>query len=249
MLLISVLVISGCMDSTQSQMDEEKESNFQMGQSRVKAMDYPGAIESFERALEVNPKSGSAHFELACLFENRQLDPAAAIYHYQTYLKLRPNAENTEIVNQHVLALKQEMVKTVSLGPITERQQKDFERLVEENKRLNDEIEKWRAYAARLQALTNPATGPAVAAPRATTRPALENAAGGGNSSAPMAVAREPEPAATTRKTHVVKAGETPSVIARNYGIRVETLMAANPRLDARRMRVGQTLVIPSKGL
>ena len=34
-------------------------------------------------------------------------------------------------------------------------------------------------------------------------------------------------------------------MIARKYGVKVEALMAANPGLDPRRLRVGQTLTIP----
>jgi tetratricopeptide (TPR) repeat protein len=138
LLLLAGFVLSGCLRSAQSRQDEEKESHFLLGRSRVSAMDYQGAIESFGKALEVNPKSAAAHFELACLFENRETDPAAGIYHYQQYLKLRPKAENGEFVNQHILALKQELVKTVSLGPVTERQQHEFERGSREMARLRD---------------------------------------------------------------------------------------------------------------
>lgn len=35
-------------------------------------------------------------------------------------------------------------------------------------------------------------------------------------------------------------------MIARKYGVKVEALMAANPGLDPRRLRVGQTLAIPA---
>ena len=70
------------------------------------------------------------------------MDPAAAIYHYQQYLRLRPKAENADMVNQHILALKQELARMVSLGPVAERQQREFERLYEENRRLNEEVEK-----------------------------------------------------------------------------------------------------------
>jgi LysM repeat protein len=34
-------------------------------------------------------------------------------------------------------------------------------------------------------------------------------------------------------------------MIARQYGVRVEALMAANPKLEPRRMRIGQALIIP----
>jgi LysM repeat protein len=43
-----------------------------------------------------------------------------------------------------------------------------------------------------------------------------------------------------------VQSGETPSSIARKYGIKLETLMAANPGLNPTRLRIGQTLNIPS---
>jgi tetratricopeptide (TPR) repeat protein len=209
-------------------------------------MDYQGAIESFEKALEVNPRSAAAHFELACLFENREADPAAAIYHYQQYLKLRPKAENAEFVNQHILALKQELAKTVSLGPVTERQQREFERLAEENRRLNEEVEKWRACVARLQALTNqpgaapPATRagkPAGPGQSPSGSPLLANSPGSG---------QPPATPADTPRTHTVKAGETPTMIARKYGVKVEALMAANPKLEPRHMKVGQSLNIPA---
>jgi LysM repeat protein len=249
--LVACLALSGCLRSPPSQMDEEKESHFLLGRSRVSAMDYPGAIESFEKALEVNPRSGAAHFELACLLEKREADPAAAIYHFQQYLKLRPKAENADTVNQHIQALKQELVKTVSLGPVTERQTRAFERLEEENRRLNEELDKWRAYAARLQALTNQVAAPAAAvrspkpassAQPASATPTLQASVSGSTGSTlatPVVLLR----------THTVKAGETAMTIARKYGVKVEALLAANPRLDTRRLHVGQTLNIPAARL
>ena len=247
--LSACLMLGGCLRSVPSPADEEKESHFLLGRSRVSAMDYPGAIESFSKALEVNPRSGAAHFELACLLEAREADPAAAIYHYQEYLKLRPKAENADTVNQHIYALKQELAKTVSLGPVTERQQRDFERLAEENRRLTEELDKWRAYAMRLQALTNPPASPPVAW---TARSVVSNpppvrastglqafASGGSAPGGPM----------TMQLTHTVKAGETAAGIARKYGVRTEALHAANPKIDLRRLRVGQTLNIPAASL
>jgi murein DD-endopeptidase MepM/ murein hydrolase activator NlpD len=45
--------------------------------------------------------------------------------------------------------------------------------------------------------------------------------------------------------THTVAAGETVYRIAKNYGVTVGRLMAANSISDPRDLRVGQTLVIP----
>jgi LysM repeat protein len=43
-----------------------------------------------------------------------------------------------------------------------------------------------------------------------------------------------------------VVSGETPSHIAARYGIKLSALRAANPGMDDRRLRPGQTLVIPT---
>src|SRR5271169_5437105 len=83
----AAFILSGCVDSARSQLDDEKEPHFLAGKSRISSMDYKGAIEAFEKALEVNPQSAAAHFELAWLYELKESDPAAAIYHYDKYLK------------------------------------------------------------------------------------------------------------------------------------------------------------------
>jgi LysM repeat protein len=42
-----------------------------------------------------------------------------------------------------------------------------------------------------------------------------------------------------------VRSGETPSSIAKKYGLGVNALLKANPRVEPRRMRPGDTLTIP----
>ena len=91
LLFVSLVIaaLSGCAPSDQ---DEQKEPHYVLGISRVNAMDYQGAVEAFEESLEVNPHSAAAHYQLGMLFENQESDPAAAIFHYQQYLKFDPNA-------------------------------------------------------------------------------------------------------------------------------------------------------------
>src|ERR1041385_7483050 len=101
-----VVAMTGCFPMGSSQPAEEQEAHFQTGRARVNGMDYGGAIEAFQKALEVNPHSGAAHFESGWLYAEKQPDPAAAIYHYERYLALRPKAENGETIRQHILRLK-----------------------------------------------------------------------------------------------------------------------------------------------
>ena len=238
------LVLSGCLPS--GPRDEEKEPYFLAGKSRVNTMDFKGAVESFEKAVEVNPRSASAHFELGWLYDQKESDPAAAIYHYQRYLKLAPSSGKADLVKTRILACKQQLAETVSLGPVTERQQLQFEQLVEANKKLRDELEKLRADAVRLQELTNHAGAGSPAAHRAPSPASGRPIAGGTSPQNASNSGRTPIVPATTFRTHIVKAGETPILIARKYGVKVEALMAANPRIDARRLPVGHALTIPA---
>src|SRR5271156_4930453 len=86
------IVLGGCEPSGQSAVDDEKEPHFVLGQNRVNAMDYSGAVEAFEESLEANPHSAAAHFQLAMLYDEKESNPAAAIYHYEQYLRFDPKA-------------------------------------------------------------------------------------------------------------------------------------------------------------
>jgi LysM repeat protein len=256
LLLLASWLLIGCGPS-QSQMDEEKEPHFMNGKTRASAMDYAGAIECFEKALEVNPQSAAAHFELACLFDqkdSRESEPAEAIYHYNHYLKLRPNAENRELVNQHILTCKQQLAKTVSFGELTEKAQRAMEqlteenkRLTEENKRLHEDIDKWTAYARGSQSLSN-RSGPAAPVNRSVSQMAAGDPGSSlvAQSNTTASVRPSATQPTTAARSHTIKAGDTPTLIARKYNVKLESLMAANPGLNPKRLQVGQTLNIPS---
>ena len=241
---MSCAVLCGCAPAGSSQLDEEREPHFLEGKSRVSSMDYKAAIESFEESLEVNPHSAASHFELACLLADKEPDPAAAIYHYQCYLKLRPGADNADIVKQRIYVLKQDLAKAVMPPSATPAMQREFERLAEENRQLRDQVEKWRAaYNTRAAASAapqpaanvTPAPAPAPNVPVAVNRPAP----------APVST---PVPTSTPAlRTYKVQAGDTAAAIARKYSIRLDALLAANPGLEPRRMKVGQVLNIPAQ--
>ncbi|HSU54385.1 MAG TPA: LysM domain-containing protein [Candidatus Dormibacteraeota bacterium] len=58
-----------------------------------------------------------------------------------------------------------------------------------------------------------------------------------------------PEPPSTPQqpqqRTHVIRPGDTPAVIALLYGLPVNALRAANPNIDINRLRPGDTLKLP----
>ena len=262
-LLLSWCGITGCLPSGTSTVDEEKEPHFLEGKSRVASMDYHGAIESYERALEVNPRSSAAHFELGWLYDQKDHDPAAAIYHYSSYLKLHGEGIKADRARRCIEGCKQALVQNVSPVPGSQNLQRENEQLVEENRRLKIEVDRWRAYytSAKGNGLPNPATsveqgrspppspshGTAPpAAPTASTELARASSPALSSPSRAAVPAEKPVPVAAPAKTHTVKSGDTPAGIARKYGVKVDVLMAANPKADARHLQIGQSLVIPA---
>lgn len=241
--VLLLMSLNGCMPSSQGEVDEEKEPHFIAGRNAINSRDFAGAIEEFEKALEVNPRNSRAHAELGWLYEEKESDAAAAIYHYQKYLKLRPESRNAEVIRQRIINCKQDLAKTVLPLPITPGMQRQFDQLFEENKRLKDEIERWKAYAAsRAAVVTNPTS----------VRSTLPNdQASSGNYLPDATPVRTPvdthQPSTATMKTHIVQAGETPAAIARRYGVRLTALLSANPGLEPRHMRVGQTINVPAR--
>ncbi len=239
------VLLSGCFPSSREALNEEKEPHFLNGRSLVNAMDYRGAIDAFGRALEVNPHSASAHFELGWLYADKTSDPAAAIYHYQRYLELRPGAENAETVGQHIFRLKQELAKAVLPMPTTPGIQREFEQLANENRRLQAELESLRAAYAGRAAPTNfvnqDASNRAARAPEPIAASAAPDS---GRQS--LVATREVSSASSSARIHKVQSGETPFSIARKYRIKVEALLLANPGLNPRRLQVGQSLNVPA---
>jgi LysM repeat protein len=244
------VALSGCLPSSQNQSDEEKEPHFVLGKSRINAMDYQGAIQAFQESLEVNPHSAAAHFELGWLYDEKESDPAAAIYHYQQYLKYCPNAGNAEVIKQRIESCKQQLAADVLPLPSTPAAQQQINQLIEQNRQLQDEVNKWRAYYASQMAAKNqssPTPNNVVAQSPAnpiSPQPAENVSAppkNTGEDRAAHSVAARPAP-----RTHTVVAGETAVRIARRYGVSLDALLTANPGLEPRRMRVGQVLNIPA---
>jgi LysM repeat protein len=228
------VALAGCEPSDQSAADDEKEPHFVLGQNRVNAMDYSGAVEAFEESLEANPHSAQVHYQLAMLYGEKENNPAAAIYHYQQYLRFDTKAPNADIVQQHIITCKQQLAADVLQLPSSSAAQQQLQQLADKNRQLQDEVDKWRAYYASQTAAvkTNqPPTPGNIASQPATT--VIQ--------SQPVAV----NPPVKKPRTHTVTAGETPAAIARKFDVNLNALLAANPGLNPKKLRVGQVINLP----
>ncbi len=235
----------GCVPTTGSRTDEENEPYFQRGKALAGSLDYVGAIEAYEKALEVNPHNARAHFELGLLYQRNDADLPAAIFHFNRFLQLRPDSDQADTVRQRINACKQDLARaiSISLAPVTQAMQRDLEhalaentRLTAENQELRRQVAAWTAYYARYPSGVPQPTN-AAPAESSTIRAATP----------PARPARESRPAvATAPRSYTVQRGESLYTIARKHGVKLSALQAANPGVDPRRLKAGQNLTIPA---
>ncbi|MEY4386332.1 MAG: hypothetical protein RLY20_1615 [Verrucomicrobiota bacterium] len=238
---------SGCMPSSQGPADEQKESFFLKGKALEGTLDFKGAIEAYEKAIEVNPQNGSAHFELGLLYE-KDNDNAAAIYHFERYLKLRPDSERMQIVKDRIMQNKMELAKTTTYAPLTQNTQKQFDALNDEIRQLRADNEKLKAdlVAAQNRPVTsNPGGGqiPQRLIRTSDTAQSGQSTQSSGSGATRSAADADSRSAA---RTYSVKQGDTPSSIARKFNVKLDSLLTLNPGLDPKKMKVGQVVKIPS---
>lgn len=221
MVAVALAAAGGCSGGDGGQMDEENEPHFVLGNSRYNEQDWPGAIEAFEDSLEVNPHSAAAHYRLGMIFDNEPPpDPAAAIYHYQQYLKLEPDAPNRDLINQRIHFCKVALASDVCGLPDAPAMTKQLDSLVATNQQLQAQIDKltdqlrgWNAYYASLKAAgmagnsinNNPSPNPG----------SLPAAPTSGGSPTPDDISQDNSlPAGATQKTTVQSRPSTPLALS-----------------------------------
>ena len=196
--------------------------------------------------MEANPRSAAAHFQLACLFDTKESDPAAAIFHYQQFLRLNPKADNAEVIRQRIYSCKQQLAADVLPLPSAPAAQKQLEDLAEKNRQLQDEVGKWRAYYAAQQSApkNSPVAAPANPASGGSPTPDdISAAPANPPKSAPPVTKPAAKPAA---RTCTVAAGDTLAGIARKHGVSLVALESANPGISPKKLHVGQSLNLPA---
>jgi len=221
--------LGGCFQG-ENHPDEEKDPHFQRGRNLASSQDFKGAALEFETALDTNPRSAAAHFELGWLYDTKLNDYAAAIYHYNRHLLLQPDSERAALVKERIRGCKQELANIEFPLPNSRNLQREVDRLNAENLSLKQQLEALRNHPAAVAAVAQSRVEP-VRYAAAVARPETPRSTG------PPATARP--------RVHIVKAHETFTSIAAEYGTKASAVLAANPQTDPRRLRVGQSLNLP----
>lgn len=232
--LAGMMSASGCGGTSLRDAREERDPLLRRAREKRNAQDMEGAVELYQRALDKKPNLARAHLELGALFDQNQRDYVRAIYHYERYLEMQPEAEKKELV--------QELIRHARLSFAASLPDRPNE-AVREIAKLKQEISALHDELARVQGSPRPAPAPAATRSSAANAPAPT----------PTPVPTASNVAApVVMETYVVVAGDTLSRVAgKVYGDskRWPEIYEANRAIlpSPQSMRVGQTLQIPKK--
>ena len=250
-LLMTVLIgaLSGCSGAASREEREDRDPQIRKARERRAAHDFDGAIDLYLRALDRKPELARAHLELGLVYDQEKNDDLRALYHYQRYLEMRPEAEKRDLVEKLIQHARISFAASLPDRPA--EAVREIEMLRREVKTLRALLAEQGGTAAVERVAATPARVPP-AAPAApvtartpsasptapTTPPAVATAA-----SAPVAAAGAPE-------TYVVRSGDTLSRIATrvyNDASKWDVIYNANRKTmpTTGSLKVGQTLIIP----
>ena len=248
LILACGLMCAGCGDSSENSLNEQKDPYYLKGKSLAMSENYTAAVDAFEKALETNPRNASADFELFVIYEQHIKDYAAAIYYGERFVRLRPNSEYAPVLRQRITGYKRELAKELPVMLETPALQRDFERLSNDNKNLRQQVE---MLIQKLALATNRPMAAPVAPPSSNSlvksEPPPARVIPSPTHSTPPRVIPATVATSSPPRTHTVRSGETLVRIALRYNVRLNSLLAANPGLEPRRIRAGQTIRIPAR--
>ena len=97
----------GDLDPEDRQFKEElAKAHYNMGNIYFDRGEYQRSVVEYYQAVDLVPNDADTHYNLAFISSEYLGDQETALKHYQWYLYLKPNAEDTPLVNEKILQAK-----------------------------------------------------------------------------------------------------------------------------------------------
>ncbi|HAO66870.1 MAG TPA: hypothetical protein DCR17_09325 [Verrucomicrobiales bacterium] len=257
-LLVISMVITGCKPDTAVNIDEEREAYHMDAKSKLFAEEFEAAVVGFEKALEVNPKNASAHFELGLINYLHLKDYVSAIYHFQKLLEMRPNHMMAVQIKDHLERCKMDFASTVTLGPLNQNTETRLKNLVETKEELETQIKNLEGQLAQMRQVLS-AQSEALNRNRQNARPeSLVNGSKNSKSNETAQISNleskgKTNPSALQNasvstpkfRKHVIRSKDTFYKLASHYRVDFKSIQSANPGVNSTKLQIGQVVNVP----
>lgn len=232
----TLLFLAGCDDNSNAgaRTLEIEDPDFRQGQLFQKQGESRKALECFLKVIDSRKGAAEAHLEAGRMYSDLQ-EPLPAIYHFNQYIRLKPNSQQSVIVGQMIKTAEKQFMQQIPGRPLggdgtsalSADSNAELRRLRAENDRLKKDI-------ADLNRGIKPADNKVPSLNLGTEKPDSTDTT---------------KPPAAPRTYTVVK-GDTPSSISRKVygnGLRANDILKANKDKvpNAASLKVGTVLIIP----
>lgn len=149
-------MLTGLLTACSPWLDSPREEDHPLLNEAVarKASSPREAERLLEKALDANPRLARAHWELALLHLNYTSNYAAAVYHFQRVLALRPDWPQANTTTQLIARAKLELIKEGFDLPVLPSVQRQLDRYVAEIHRLNTSLTNLQTQVRALTVVT-----------------------------------------------------------------------------------------------
>lgn len=250
--IITVLAgVAGCAPSGVEIVSETDEKQYQLGQDYKSQGRMEDALGAFERVIDARRDAPESHLEAGYIYLRTLKDPINAIYHFNRYLRLKPQSPQASQVRQLIETAQKEFARQLPAQPYEgELDRIDLMDLVKTLKQENDSLKReLMAATARVEQLENVLGQARRSAPEPSAgQPArIQPPTSPRQTAAPTAQAPSPDSAP---RAYTVQSGDTLSTISRRfYGTPsrwLDIYQANRDRLSSENaLRVGQEIRIP----
>ncbi len=234
--LVCGLLISGCDDPAQRDAIDEKNPRVQKGVEQAQLKRWDDAVRHFKEALKNSPDLARPDLELALIYHQQKKNYVRAIYHYEQYLKKRPNSEKRSLILGWIGQAK--ISFAAQIGQTTGNISEELVRLTRENNLLRKQLEKTAETLTAAPIAKPVAVHPPVLKPKPTPVTAK-----------PVQRIQTPAP---TPGTYKVLPGDTLTRIAKAvygdsskwkeiYGANMDKMKSEND------LKAGQTITLPTR--
>ena len=258
-LISAVLLVAGLCSCGREEKrltgDDARGRWMRLGDEAAQKGEWDDAIAAYQRALRHRPDMAAGHRRLAPILEEQRKDIVAALYHYNRYLELAPNAPDRETVAEAAEHCQQYIAASTGGDTSALRWRIDSQ---------SETIQQLRTDLASVRETLRLTQEQLESALAANANAARTGAAVSGANSGPRLPAQGRQPAQPPAKTaakppakpaqpatpgvYVVQSGDTLSKLATRFHTTTETLYAMNRHqmTSPNNLRVGMKLVIPT---
>ncbi|MGA0333423.1 MAG: LysM peptidoglycan-binding domain-containing protein [Kiritimatiellia bacterium] len=249
----SILLLSACTQYQGSDLTEKEHPTLVEARELVRMQDLEGAEALLLSFMHKHPDFALTHLQLGMLYQSNN-ESIKALYHFQSYLEMRPESEKAEIIRQVVADERLRLAAGVGPVLLQDGAESPEQRILELQTRLNASEQKLAEAQVHLQQLRRQQGGEGDQPPPEWAREKLVlleeiRRLRSGETQPPPDSVRAVE---STVRTYTVQRGDTLSRISQKmYGEASKWRMIydANrekiPNQNA--LRLGTVLVIPNE--